>query len=111
MNSFKERLDNKTRDMLEKVGLLETTKLEKLANSFSDVKYEINPDKHNPDTGSINFTYSLPHQYRKKTSKEIEGIAERVYSKKDYILISTENENGFEIMIWDNFITKSFSAF
>ena len=97
--------------MLEKIGLFETTKLEKLANSFSGVKYEINPDKHNPDTGSINFIYNPSISYRKRTSKEIEGIAERIYNKKDYIVISTECENGFEIIIWDDFITKSFSAF
>lgn len=103
--------NEKAKEMLEKIGLSEITKLEKLANSFSDVKYEINPDKHNPDTGSINFIYSPPSQYRKRTSKEIEGIAERIYNKKDYIVISTECENGFEIIIWDNFITKSFSAF
>lgn len=103
--------NEKAKEILEKIGLLEITKLEKLANSFSGVKYEINPDKHNQDTGSINFIYSPPRQYIKKTSKEIEGIAERIYDKNDYIVISTEIENGFEIIIWDNFITKSFSAF
>ncbi|HOF44276.1 MAG TPA: hypothetical protein PLE51_03040 [Candidatus Pacearchaeota archaeon] len=103
--------NDKAKEILEKIGLLETTKLEKLANSFSDVKYEINPDKHNPDTGSINFIYSPPGQYyRKRTSKEIAEIAEKFYDKNDYIVISTEIENGFGIIIWDNFITKSFSS-
>lgn len=104
-------LNDKAEELLENIGIIKKTKLEKLANSFSGVKYEINPDKHNPDTGSINFIYSPLRQYIKKTSKEIEGIAEKIYDKNDYIIISTEIENGFEITIWDNFITKSFSAF
>lgn len=96
-----------TERVLENLGIVKKTKLEKLANSFSNVKYQINPNKVNPDTGIVYF-FSKGMYFFKPTKLEIEKIAEKFYNKEDYIVVSRIYDNGFKIGVIENFVNNLF---
>jgi hypothetical protein len=96
----------KAKRLLDKMGIFKMTKLEKLADSFSNVRYLIHPDKENQDIGFIDFKYG--DYCFKKNELGIKEIANTFYNKEDYIISVTTFDEGFHINIMDNFIRKIF---
>ncbi len=101
LNEIKSK--NRVDKILDKLGIIKKTKLEKLANSFSNVNYQINPNEKNSDTGTIYF-FPKGMYFFKPTKSEIEKTAEKFYNKEDYIMFSSISDNGFTIGIIENFV-------
>jgi hypothetical protein len=95
--------------IMEEIGLIKRTKLEKLADFFSNVRYNLHPDKENPDIGFIDFAYKFSGGYMFKEEKsKIEKVAEGFYNKDNYMVLVTTSDYGFSIIILDNFVKKAF---
>jgi hypothetical protein len=90
--------DKKVEEIMEKLGLIKKTKLEKLADSFTGVKYCIHPNKENQDLGFISFAYTGPYIFKEKES-EIKKVAENFYNKDDYTVLVATSDDGFDIVI------------
>lgn len=105
--SYMAEVDDRERDkrvekVMEKIlGVSLRTKLEKLADSFEDVKSCIHPDEENPDMGFIAFAYTGPYIFKKEES-EIRKIAERLYKKEDYTVCVGTSDKGFDIVILES---------
>jgi len=103
LNKIENENKNRVERVLEEVLGIKKTKLEKLANSFSNVNYQINPNEKNSNTGTIYF-FPKGMYFFKPTKSEIEKTAEKFYNKEDYIMFSSISDNGFTIGIIENFV-------
>lgn len=101
-------MDYRTQNVLERLGIFSRTNLEKLADSFSNVKYKINYNKDNKNLGFINFDYTGQWIF-KKDKQEIKKIAEKFYNKEDYMVIVSSSDRGFSIIVMNNFIKDIFN--